>query len=272
MKRKVNKVKLKQADSSLVSFTWTGSTNNYNTRTNGEPYRITIHHAANGTGCNNGYSASALNVIFETLNSKKGSVHYGIDSNGKIGQMLAEKYRPWTSDSRANDQVAYTMEICNDKGKPTYHVSDKALNACIELCADICKRHDKTKLLYIADSKTALAYKPKADEMIITLHKWLTATTCPEQYLSSKMPYIAEQVTNKLTPSKLPYIIRVTYPGGLNVRKGAGVTFEKTGIVIKQGEVYTIVEEKTTGGQFWGRLKSGAGWICLTGYTEKVTK
>ena len=270
MKRRVNRVKLKQADSSLVSFVWTGDTKNYNTRTNGEPTRITIHHAANGTGCSKGASSSALTVIFESLNGNKGSVHYGIDSLGRIGQMLNEKYRPWTSDSRANDMIAYTMEICNDQGAPTYHVSDKALNACIELCVDICKRHNKKRVTYIADKTKALAYKPAADELIITLHKWFAATTCPEQYLTSKISYIAEQVTAKLTPKKFPYLIRITYPGGLNVRKDAGVTNAKTGIVLKKGEVYTIVEEQTVSGQVWGRLKSGAGWICLTGYTEKV--
>ena len=31
-----------------------------------------------------------------------------------------------------------------------------------------------------------------------------------------------------------------------------------------------VVEEKVVSGQTWGKLKSGAGWICLTGFARKV--
>lgn len=49
----------------------------------------------------------------------------------------------------------------------------------------------------------------------------------------------------------------------LNVRAGAGTGYNITTIV-KKDEVYTIVE--TSGN--WGKLKSGAGWICLD-YTTR---
>lgn len=49
----------------------------------------------------------------------------------------------------------------------------------------------------------------------------------------------------------------------LNIRKGPGVSHNKVGMITDRG-VYTIVETKGS----WGRLKSGAGWICLD-YTEK---
>lgn len=52
----------------------------------------------------------------------------------------------------------------------------------------------------------------------------------------------------------------------MNVRKGAGVK----GQIAKYNYIYTIVDEKTVRGQKWGKLKSGAGWICLTGFTKKV--
>lgn len=50
----------------------------------------------------------------------------------------------------------------------------------------------------------------------------------------------------------------------LNVRSGPGTGY---GIVnhVEEGDVYTIVEVQDN----WGRLKSGAGWICLD-YTERV--
>lgn len=45
----------------------------------------------------------------------------------------------------------------------------------------------------------------------------------------------------------------------LNIRKGPGINFEKTGKFTGVG-VFTIVEEKDG----WGKLKSGAGWIKLS--------
>ena len=58
------------------------------------------------------------------------------------------------------------------------------------------------------------------------------------------------------------YKVKVT-AGRLNVRSGAGTNY-RVNTVVKQNEIYTIVETK--GG--WGRLKSGAGWISLT-YTVR---
>lgn len=60
-----------------------------------------------------------------------------------------------------------------------------------------------------------------------------------------------------------PYLVKVTTPI-LNVRAGAGTGYKIT-TTVRQGEVYTIVDEKNG----WGKLKSGAGWIALN-YTKKA--
>lgn len=62
------------------------------------------------------------------------------------------------------------------------------------------------------------------------------------------------------------YRVKVTTTA-LNIRKDAGVAHAVTGVIRDKG-VYTIVAEKTISGQKWGKLKSGAGWICLA-YTKK---
>lgn len=79
--------------------------------------------------------------------------------------------------------------------------------------------------------------------------------------------------TAKEKDDPFTYKVRVTAKT-LNVRTGAGASFAivKQGgknLVIKKGEVYTIVQTKLVEGKKWGKLKSGAGWIHL-GYTEKV--
>ncbi len=66
----------------------------------------------------------------------------------------------------------------------------------------------------------------------------------------------------------LPYLI-VTACDMLNIRAGAGIFYPRSGTIREkagQKKQYTIIEEK----EGWGRLKSGAGWICLE-FTEKVS-
>lgn len=67
-----------------------------------------------------------------------------------------------------------------------------------------------------------------------------------------------EEVHNQFKP----YRVKIT-ASVLKVRKGAGTSYPITARV-KNGEVYTIVGESNG----WGKLKSGAGWICLK-YTQK---
>lgn len=61
---------------------------------------------------------------------------------------------------------------------------------------------------------------------------------------------------------EFPYLVKID-TSVLNVRAGAGTNYKVTNQV-KRNQVYTIVDEKNG----WGKLKSGAGWICLD-YTER---
>ena len=64
------------------------------------------------------------------------------------------------------------------------------------------------------------------------------------------------------------YMVKVT-DAALNIRAGAGVANSITGVIRDYG-CYTIVAEtKTSDGETWGKLKSGAGWINLR-YTRRV--
>lgn len=65
-----------------------------------------------------------------------------------------------------------------------------------------------------------------------------------------------------------PYLVQVSITD-LNIRKGPGTNYGKTGKYTGKG-VFTIVEEAAgQGASRWGRLKSGAGWISLD-YTHKI--
>lgn len=131
--------------------------------------------------------------------SRQASSNYGIGSDGRIAMYAEEKDRSWCTSSKSNDHRAVTIEVANDGGAPDWHVSAQAMSALIELAADICKRNGKKRLIWFGDKNKTLAYQPKADEMVMTVHRWFAAKACPGNYLYGKHGYIAEQVNQKLS-------------------------------------------------------------------------
>lgn len=68
---------------------------------------------------------------------------------------------------------------------------------------------------------------------------------------------------------KVSYRVRVSIKN-LNIRRGPGTHFAKTGTYTGVG-VFTIVVESVGLGseKGWGKLKSGAGWISLD-YASRI--
>ena len=120
---------------------------------------------------------------------KWASANYCIDSNGTIGLMIEEKYRALTSSNNNNDRQAVTIEVVNCAGKEEgYPVTDKAYEALIKLCADICKRNGIKKLNYTGDSSGNL-----------TRHDFFNkGKDCPGAYLGARFPEIASRVNDIL--------------------------------------------------------------------------
>ena len=72
-----------------------------------------------------------------------------------------------------------------------------------------------------------------------------------------------DAIVNTAPADGCPFLVRVSI-NDLNIRKGAGTNYARTGKYTGKG-VFTIVEVKSGTGSAkgWGRLKSGAGWIAL---------
>lgn len=154
--------------------------------------RLTPHHTAGVLSVE-----SALDWFAKP--STYASCNYIVGNDGRIGLCVEEKNRAWTSSSGANDNRAITFEVCNSGWeKDGWPISDKSFNALVALCTDICRRYDKDKLLWIPDKNKALAYTPKANEMMLTMHQWFANTNCPGPYLGSKFPELAQRVTANL--------------------------------------------------------------------------
>lgn len=143
--------------------------------------KITPHHAAGNVG---------LERLGEVLLDREASANYGIDSEGRVAMYVEERDRAWTSGNAANDHCAVTIEVANDGGAPDWHVSDKAIEALVALCVDICQRNGITALNFTGDATGNL-----------TMHKMFRPTACPGPYLESRFPYIAAVVNKRLAAS-----------------------------------------------------------------------
>lgn len=129
--------------------------------------------------------------------SRQASSNYGIGVDGRIGMYCEEKDRSWCTSSAANDNRATTIECASDTKHP-YAMNNKVYNALVELCVDICKRYNKTKLLWFGDKNKTLSYKPQKNEMIITVHRWFANKSCPGDWLYNRLGELATTVTQRL--------------------------------------------------------------------------
>ena len=100
--------------------------------------------------------------------SRKASANYCIGYDGSIGQSVLEENRAWTSSSSWNDQRAITIEVSDNQNCEPWNISDKAYNALIALCVDICKRNG-----------IASVYYDGTKNGVLTEHRMFASTSCP---------------------------------------------------------------------------------------------
>ncbi len=140
-------------------------------------------------------TVEALGDVFAPV-SRQASSNYGVGFDGRIGLYCPESDRSWCSSSPENDNRAITIETASDTYAP-FAVNKAAYDSLIKLCADICKRNGKTKMIWCGSLAATNARKFAKNEMRMTLHKWFASTLCPGEYLESHMADIANRV-NKL--------------------------------------------------------------------------
>lgn len=173
------------SNSALISGSYTSHLKRNHPRNN-KILKITPHHCAG-------------NMTFDGMKKeidradRQMSCNYMIQSDGKIFLFVNEEDRSWCSSSAANDHQAITIEVANDGGAPNWHVSDAALAALIDLCADICRRNAIAQLNFTGNASGNL-----------TQHNYFAATACPGPYLKSKFSYIAEEVNKRLAATTEP--------------------------------------------------------------------
>lgn len=154
---------------------------------------ITIHCMAcdaSVESCGNGFA----------LKSRRASSNYGIGSDGRIAMYVEEKDRSWCTSNATNDHRAVTIEVANDGGAPEWHISDKAYDALINLCTDICRRNGIKELKWRAD-KSLIG---QIDKQNMTVHRWFANKSCPGDYLYNLHSRIAAEVNERLGINTVP--------------------------------------------------------------------
>ena len=159
-------------NSNLVSMKVPANSNNYTVGRSGRNIEmIAIHHMAGIL------TAEQCGKIFQNAN-RKASSHYGIGKDGKIALYVDEANTAYTNSNWDSNCKSVTIETSNCKLGGDYPVSDVVLNKLIELVADIARRNNLGKLV-----------KGKN----VVWHRMYAATSCPGDYLLSKIDYIIEK-------------------------------------------------------------------------------
>lgn len=164
------------SNSSLVNIRVPAHSNNYTVGRSGRKIeKIAIHHM---TGI---LTAKQCGGIFQN-GSRKASSNYGIGKDAEVGLYVDEANTSYCNSNWDSNCKSVTIETSNSSLGGDYPVSDIVLNKLIELVADIAKRNNLGKLV-------------KGQNLV--WHRMYAATTCPGDYLLSKMDYIADQA-NKI--------------------------------------------------------------------------
>lgn len=180
-------------------------------------------------------------------NGRQASWTFTVD-DVEIYQEVPTSWETWHSGTATGNKNSISIEMCmwsdKEKQRKTYDNSAR-------LVAELMKMHN------IPISR------------VVQHYNW-SGKHCPQYLRENKHGYnwsyfielVKKYYNSTTTTTSTNYTVKVT-ADVLNIRSGAGTSYSKVGTV-KKGEVYTIVETKNN----WGKLKSGAGWICLD-YTTK---
>lgn len=137
--------------------------------------KITVHH------CAGVMSAETIGYLWQNP-GRECSSHYGIGNNGQIGNYVAEENTAWTDSNWISNCTSVTIETSNCACGGDWPVSEAAFTSLIKLCADIAIRNNLGLLV------------PGQN---LTWHSMYAATTCPGDYLRSRMQIIADEA-NKI--------------------------------------------------------------------------
>ena len=167
--------------SSLVQVVVPADEGNYTKGRSGRKIeQICLHHMAGRL------TAEQCGGIFQAK-GRYGSSHYGVGYDGSIANYVDEEDTAWTNSNWDSNCKSVTIETSDNDN--SWYVNDTTLNSLIKLVADIAKRNNLGTLV------------PGKN---LTWHSMFTSTSCPGDYLRSKMQYIADEANKINCGSSVP--------------------------------------------------------------------
>lgn len=229
--------------------------------------------------------ASVFIYLWNRTDYLNSCVHAFIDGNdGTVYQTLPWNHRGWHcgSGKKGSGNNSYIgVEMCEPScieytGGSSFCCSDlttaKAVAkrtywSAVELFAMLCKEYNLDPL---ADG-VIISHKEGYKKGIASNHadpehlwKGLGLSYTMKGFRNDVKAEMEKADTSNVTEeTKQDFKVKVAI-NNLNIRKGPGTNYGKTGKKTGKG-IFTIVEEQSGKGAVrgWGRLKSGAGWISL---------
>ena len=226
---------------------------------------LVIHYTGNAKDTARGNAS-----YFHSTPGIGASAHYFVDENG-VYESVAPVSRAWHCGTTGTyyhtlcrNDTSIGIEMCTSG---SYKVSERTKRNAAYLAAWWCNALNIT-----AD---------KVDTYVLR-HYDVTHKLCPAQMAGSgnaewsafrqmirdilvsgtidaSRAAVTSGSTETRTLPALPFRVTVT-ASALNVRSGPGTTYSIFADPVGKGEVLTIIDTSVNG---WGKLLSGAGWVCL---------
>lgn len=236
-----------------------------------------VKHYVGATG---GAEANC-NYFYDTY--RGASAHFFVGHGGEIWQCVEENDTAWHCGASSykhkecRNSNSIGVELCVKKDENgNWYYTEETKKAAVELFAYLMDKYgiDADHVLRHYDVTGKQCGEPdvrKGNKVWSEFKKAISpygkGESIPEQPKKAEPGKTEPEKAQPTGGSSLPYMVQTTC-NSLRIRSGAGTGYRVTGAInesVGQKKKYTIVEEKNG----WGRLKSGAGWICLA-YTKKV--
>lgn len=232
------------SNSGLVSYTKLSP--NYSSGRGGNSIYIFTPHCVVGQ-----VTVERLGEIFADP-SRRASSNYGIGKDGRVALYVDEKNRSWCTSSPWNDNRAITVECASDATEP-FKFNDVVYARLIDLLVDCCKRNGKNKVIWFGDKNKTVNYKPKSNEMLLSVHRWFDNRSCPGAWMYARMQNLADEANKRLggqptptptpTPTEELYRVRLTWKDK-DSQKGAFKDFNNAKKCADANPGYSVFNSK----------------------------
>lgn len=218
------------------------------------PIGITVHNTFN-------YAPARNEIAYMQRNNSYVSFHFAVDESEAI-QGVPLNRCTWNAGDGVNgkgNRQTISIEICRSTS------SDRSLSEAAEengarLTAMLCKKYGFGIDDIYKHQDWSGKYCPHY--ILSKPNGWRNFLAKVQHYMGSTTTTTTTKPASQQNPDG-SYRVIVTTPV-LRVRASSTVNSTHVTSVYK-GDIYTIVQ---TAGN-WGRLKSGAGWVCLD-YTKRL--